>query len=516
MIGEENEKHLLFIKMFVVGITYFIIGVCLLLFIGVSKVNAAQTLNTWNGSTQGESCSNCNDLSFGNQRGISTTNYFYTNQGTNVNWTFAHTIRIYKNVNSTGVMNLQSPTIRLYDGNSGYYDLTANNHCQGVYWRMNQSTQTLLDIKTYEVSFSCDISNFKTSFPSVSLFQVIYSIDTPANIGGRITEDSFITTETPYTTQNDYTGTINSVGGNIINNQNQNTTTITNNDNRNTDRIIENQNANSQATIDAIEKQNKKCETYNFTYNNSNQNNNLNVGYIHFTNGDIRPDSNWRYSNYIAIDKEHTYILSGNALILSSASYCLYKKDKSLINCHNYESTSYSYNITPQEDGYIRYSLYLNQATYSGSFTGEYCYNLLEKQNEEQKAQNDYLMDNTPADYNIISGIQITSDTPISSLLTIPIRLIQAFLGNINGSCADYSFGSLYGTELKLKCADVRYIPTLLGNAYTIIDYLMCFFMIYNIFQLLVQAWNTITSLKDDFSNIYETKTYSNGEGFDY
>ena len=484
MIEEKNEKIKFYIKICLLIITYIIIGLCGLFFILIQRVDAAQTLNTWNGSTQGESCSNCTDLSFGNQRGISTTNYFYTNQGTNVNWTFAHTIRIYKNVNSSGVMNLQSPTIRLYDGNSGYYDLTANNHCQGVYWRMNQSTQTLLDIKTYEVSFSCDISNFKSSFPSVSLLQVIYSIDTTANIGGRITEDSFITTETPYTTQNDYTGTINSVGGNIINNQNQNTTTITNNDNHNTDRIIENQNQNSQATIDAIENQNKKCTNYDGkTIEEKGK------GYFDIS-GNIIYASTYSYSDYISVIKGKTYSFGSSKI---GANVPQYDKDKNYISTLT-RTTGNPNTITATEDGYIRVAWYEN---YSPKITGEYCYNLIEKQNETSENIESALTDSSVNDpTSSLNGLNanIGTNSVISDLLLLPVTLFQSVLNSINGTCSPFNLGTLYGHSLSMPCLNISGV---LGNViYGVIDVLISGFFILSIRKKFVDIFNSFTSLK--------------------
>lgn len=106
----------------------------------------------------------------------------------------------------------------------------------------------------------------------------------------------------------------------------------------------------------------------------------------------------------------------------------------------------------------------------------------------------------------------VASDTPITDLLTMPLTLINAYIGGMNSSCTPYNFGSLLGTNLTMPCINLQ--QRLGSNIWNIIDVLFSIFMIFNISKLFIGAFNKFTTLKDDFSNMY-TNDYQPKHGGD-
>lgn len=106
----------------------------------------------------------------------------------------------------------------------------------------------------------------------------------------------------------------------------------------------------------------------------------------------------------------------------------------------------------------------------------------------------------------------VASDTPITDLLTMPLTLINAYIGGMNSTCTPYSFGSLLGSNLTMPCINLQ--QRLGSNIWSIIDVLFSIFMIFNISKLFIGAFNKFTTLKDDFSNMY-TNDYEPRHGGD-
>lgn len=137
---------------------------------------------------------------------------------------------------------------------------------------------------------------------------------------------------------------------------------------------------------------------------------------------------------------------------------------------------------------------------------------ITQKQEETKEAVEDVedtMKDESPADYGILDDIHPASDSPVSDLLLIPVRLIQKFISFTDLTCSDYNFGKLYNHDLKLNCSDINNTISKLGNTSEYIDNFFVFFMIYNIFMLFVKAWDGFTSLRDE----YETLAYAHAPG---
>lgn len=83
----------------------------------------------------------------------------------------------------------------------------------------------------------------------------------------------------------------------------------------------------------------------------------------------------------------------------------------------------------------------------------------------------------------------------ITQLITLPISLFQKVLNSVNGTCSQYSLGSLLGTELKLPCINIsNYVGSTLWN---VIDILFSGFFVLVIGKKMIKAFNGFTSMKE-------------------
>lgn len=102
------------------------------------------------------------------------------------------------------------------------------------------------------------------------------------------------------------------------------------------------------------------------------------------------------------------------------------------------------------------------------------------------------------------------SNNPVSDLITMPITFLQRLNNNINGSCTTWNLGSLLGTNLTMPCIN---LSDILGSTlYNLIDMAICLFLAYNLGLMCVTIWNNMTSLKDDFDDMYSPKHAYNGK----
>lgn len=102
------------------------------------------------------------------------------------------------------------------------------------------------------------------------------------------------------------------------------------------------------------------------------------------------------------------------------------------------------------------------------------------------------------------------TNNPVSDLITMPITFLQRLNNNINGSCTTWNLGSLLGTNLTMPCIN---LSNILGSTlYNLIDMAICLFLAYNLGLMCVTIWNNMTSLKDDFDDMYSPKHAYNGK----
>lgn len=114
---------------------------------------------------------------------------------------------------------------------------------------------------------------------------------------------------------------------------------------------------------------------------------------------------------------------------------------------------------------------------------------------------NDNLTDNSaPTDYSFFNDIGLSSDTPISNLILMPITLLSAINSGFSGSCSSVNLGSLLGHDLILPCIDIQ--SKLGSKLWSTIDGLISIFLLYEIALMLVGAFEDMTSLNDSYTNL--------------
>lgn len=130
--------------------------------------------------------------------------------------------------------------------------------------------------------------------------------------------------------------------------------------------------------------------------------------------------------------------------------------------------------------------------------------NDIEKNTEDTKNAiedtNDTLKDDSIDDNNTSSTLEdLSEDLPtnsvISDLLLLPVRLFQSILNSINGSCSSFNLGSLYGSDLTLPCIN---IDSLIGsNLWSVIDILFCGSFVLIIRKKFVDIFENLTELRN-------------------
>lgn len=102
------------------------------------------------------------------------------------------------------------------------------------------------------------------------------------------------------------------------------------------------------------------------------------------------------------------------------------------------------------------------------------------------------------------------SNSPISSLLTLPLKLLENIQTGLNGTCSPFNLGNLFGTDLILPCIDFGELlgPFLWG----LIDALFYIFMAYNIGMLAIKIWTDVIMMKDFFSELYKPSGEKGGK----
>lgn len=112
----------------------------------------------------------------------------------------------------------------------------------------------------------------------------------------------------------------------------------------------------------------------------------------------------------------------------------------------------------------------------------------------------DTLNDDTIDDTNTTGTLEdLSEDLPtnsvISELLLLPVRLFQNIVNSINGSCSSFNLGSLYGSNLTLPCINIE---SLIGSTlWSVIDILFCGAFILVIRKKFVDIFENLTELRN-------------------
>lgn len=128
--------------------------------------------------------------------------------------------------------------------------------------------------------------------------------------------------------------------------------------------------------------------------------------------------------------------------------------------------------------------------------------------NEKLDDVNDNLTDETAPQFDL-SDLEVSSDTPISDLITMPLTILNTLVQTLDGSCTNYTIPFFYDSTLTFPCFT---ISDYLGSTVTnYIDLFICFYMCYNIAMLVISVFEDVTSLRDIYDSMYVPKHADTG-----
>lgn len=108
-----------------------------------------------------------------------------------------------------------------------------------------------------------------------------------------------------------------------------------------------------------------------------------------------------------------------------------------------------------------------------------------------------------------LSDLEVSSDTPISDLITMPLTILNTLIQTLDGSCTNYTIPFFYSNTLTFPCFTISdYFGSTVTNY---IDLFICFYMCYNIAMLVVSVFEDITSLRDIYDSMYVPKHAESG-----
>ena len=103
-------------------------------------------------------------------------------------------------------------------------------------------------------------------------------------------------------------------------------------------------------------------------------------------------------------------------------------------------------------------------------------------------------VDNTKNTFDNLSK-NLPTNSVISDLLLLPVRLFQNIVSSINGTCSAFNLGSLYGSYLTLPCIDIENI---IGSAlWSVIDILFSGVFILVIRKKFVDIFESFAELRN-------------------
>ena len=214
-------------------------------------------------------------------------------------------------------------------------------------------------------------------------------------------------------------------------------------------------------------------------------------------NGTLKPASTYYYTTDFIRVTGSTITFSG----INGNNYHLtfFDKDYNIIVAGSI-LTSSTYKL-PSGTYYIKFSL--NKDNYNNfTLSSDSCI-YVDKNISTDNAINDVndTLNNDDVDSSKTTSTleDLSEDLPtnsvISDLLLLPVRLFQNVVNSINGSCSSFNLGSLYGSNLTLPCINIE---SLIGSTlWSVIDILFCGAFILVIRKKFVDIFHNLTDLRN-------------------
>lgn len=273
-----------------------------------------------------------------------------------------------------------------------------------------------------------------------------------------------------------------------------------------TQQIINNNNSNTTNIINQIEQsQQEQIESQKVCKTDTIDISSISLDNKYLTNqGEVANQNNFGVSDYIQLDSDSTLRVTK----VNFNNSCFYDSNKTFISCFIPSSLG-SINI-PSNAKFLRVTFAKNGS--SPILELYHCINGNQALNDSLNEIGATINDDSSLSEDEIGAyidLDYASDTPISDLILMPLTLLGKYLDGLSGSCSSFNLGSLMGTNLSFPCINPA---DYLGNdLWNLIDMAASLWLIYNIGMLIIQGYNSITSLHDGFDDLYTPKHADTG-----
>ena len=235
----------------------------------------------------------------------------------------------------------------------------------------------------------------------------------------------------------------------VINNANQNTTTILDEINDSTvfidgrittardeiinfnrqaeHNIINNNNQNTQDIIDNFNSNLNTCNQINRTIDINDSDPNL-TGRNLESDGSISVSASYNISNYIEILPSATYSLTASSSGPNAVYFCIYSDNKTVLQCIRYGGASYWSFVAPDNAKYIRLSINTGTGYTLTLISSEVCTNKLDDIKDSIDGISGYISDgnvSSSTGQNFFGNFQV-DDFGISGIITAPLNAINS------------------------------------------------------------------------------------------
>lgn len=270
---------------------------------------------------------------------------------------------------------------------------------------------------------------------------------------------------------------------------------IINNNNSNTTNII---NQIEQSQQEQIESQ-KVCTYYD-------KESIVSTGILQNSGNVNSTYTGWGVTDFLKI-KDSIVSINSPYTVSDASLFCFYDFDKVKISCSALNTFNDNLSI-PDNAYYIRVSILKSQ----NKPTFNICRNGNQALNDSINGIGATINDDSSLSEDEIGAyidLDYASDTPISDLILMPLTLLGKYLDGLSGSCSSFNLGSLMGTNLSFPC--INPVDYLGNDLWNLIDMAASLWLIYNIGMLIINGYNSITSLHDGFDELYTPKHADTG-----
>lgn len=189
---------------------------------------------------------------------------------------------------------------------------------------------------------------------------------------------------------------------------------------------------------------------------------------------------------------------SGNLCFLRDTTFAWYQPASNEYALVSYGFNALSYNFNNEVDPAIQQ----NQQIIDQNNTQINQNNQIINQNtqindniqENTDAMKDSKVDSPRGDINNVKG-KVASNTTISSLVTMPVRLFTNVLNGLNTSCATFTLGTMFGKTLEFQCINLNDV---LGSfLFNTIDVIISGLLVYAISRKFIKLFNELSQMKE-------------------